>query len=501
MIGTILIIIFFCYFSIIYLISNKISKKRSDNDAFFRANRESPWYIVAIGMIGTSISGVTFVSVPGMVGKFDMTYMQMVLGFFFGYIIVAYVLLPLYYKMNLTSIYTYLDKRFGFWSYKTGASFFIISRLTGSAAKLYLVALILQTLVFDQWNIPFFITVTGIIFFIWLYTRRSGIKTIVWTDTLQTICYITALVLIIIHIASLLDLNILQTISTISQNTHSKIFVFDNWGSSQNFIKQFMSGIFIVIVMTGLDQDIMQKNLTCKNLKDARKNMLSYGFLFIPVNLLFLSLGILLLIFANKQGIQLPKISDEILPFLVTNYLGTTCFIFFSIGLVGAAFSNADSALTSLTTSFCVDILNVEKRNSHQANKIRKWVHISICFTFIMIILLIHDIGQENILVTIYKIASYTYGPLLGLFALGLSSKIQIKDVYTPIVCILAPVICYLVEYWLSKQFQYHVGTEILIINGLLTIIGLLFISTKKVIPPQSHLPSNKLKITSFLTN
>lgn len=478
MIATTILIIFAAYFGILYLISVLISRGSSDNDAFFVANRKSPWYIVAIGMIGTSVSGVTFVSVPGMVGAFNMSYMQMVFGFFFGYLVVAYLLLPLYYKLNLTSIYTYLDQRFGNYSYKTGASFFILSRIIGSAAKLYLVALILQTLVFDAWHIPFWLTVSGIILFIWIYTRKSGIKTIVWTDMLQTLSFVIAAILIIWQVSSLLDFNLKEVVTTVADNPHSQIFHFE-WKSPMNFFKQFFSGVFIVIVMTGLDQDNMQKNLTCKNLKDAQKNMLTYGFLFTPINLLFLALGILLLVFASQKGIALPTVSDEILPYLVSNYLGLPCLIFFTIGIIGASFANADSALTSLTTSFCVDILGVDKKDDKQANTTRKRVHIGMSIVFVLVILFIHHIGQENVLNTIYKVASYTYGPLLGLFALGLFSKINIRDKYAPFVCITAPIICYFLEEILFSCFNYKVGYEILMLNGLLTVTGLLAISKK----------------------
>lgn len=479
--GITVLIIFLAYFGVLYLISHIVSRKSSDNDAFFRANRKSPWYVVAIGMIGTSISGVTFVSVPGMVERFDMTYMQMVFGFFFGYIIVAYVLLPVYYKLNLTSIYTYLDKRFGFWSYKTGASFFILSRVIASASKLYLVALVLQTLVFEQWNIPFSLTVTGIIIFIWLYTRKSGIKTIVWTDTIQTICFTIALLLIIWQVSSLLDFDLKQTVNSIIDNPHSRIFYFDDWSNTQNFFKQFFSGIFIVIVMTGLDQDIMQKNLTCKSLKDSRKNMLTYGFMFTPVNILFLSLGILLLIFASQYNIVLPEVLDERVPYLVSNYLGLPCLIFFIIGLIGASFANADSAIASLTTSYCVDILGIDS-NTEQANITRKKVHIGMCVVFILVILGIDYIGQGNILNTIYKVASYTYGPLLGMFTLGLFSKVQVKDKLVPFICIMAPLLCYFLEYFLSEIYGYKVGYEILMLNGLITILGLLVVKKRKAI-------------------
>ncbi len=477
--GIVILIIFVAYFGFLYLMSHIISKKGSDNDAFFSGNKKSPWYIVAIGMIGTSISGVTFVSVPGMVGKFYMTYMQMVFGFFFGYLIVAYILLPLYYRLNLISIYTYLEHRFGIYSYKTGASFFILSRIIGSAAKLYLISLILQTLVFDYWHIPFEVTVSGIILFIWLYTRKSGIKTIIWTDTLQTICVIIAAILIIWQVSNLLHFDISDIVSNIKASPHSTIFVFD-WNSSQNFFKQFLSGIFIVIVMTGLDQDIMQKNLSCKNLADARKNMLTYGFMFIPINMLFLALGILLLIFSANEGIALPTISDEILPYLVSNYLGIGCLVFFTIGIIGASFANADSALASLTTSFCIDILNISSLDKTKGTAIRKKVHLGMSFAFILVILLIHHAGQENILNTIYKVASYTYGPLLGMFTLGLFSKINVKDKYMPIVCIVSPLLCYVIEILLQNYLNYKVGYEILMLNGILTIVGMLIIIKRK---------------------
>lgn len=476
--GIYVIIIILIYFGLLLLISHFTSKK-SDNDTFFLGNRQSPWYIVAIGMIGASISGVTFVSVPGVVGKIDMTYMQMVLGFIPGYFFVAYVLLPLYYKLNLTTIYGYLDQRFGKYSYKTGASFFILSRIIGSASKLYLVALILQALVFDQWNIPFYITVSCIILLIWLYTYRSGIKTIVWTDALQTICVLVAVILIIYQIASDLDMNLPQAVNTIASNEHSRIFVFDDWVSKQNFFKQFFSGILIVIVMTGLDQDMMQKNLTCPNLKDAQKNMISYGIIFTPLNLLFLGLGVLLLIFASTNGITLPQDTDKILPYLVTEYLGLPVLICFTIGIIAASFANTDSALASLTTSVCVDLLNVEKKDIKEAQKIRKKVHFLMSILFLAVILSINYIGQNNILDTIYKAASYTYGPLLGLFFYGLFTKQKTIDKLVPVICILAPVFSFILEYLLFKLYEYNVGYEILLFNGLITLLGLRIISEK----------------------
>lgn len=482
--GNMMLVILIIYFLLLLSISFIVSRKSSNNDAFFRGNRESPWYIVAIGMVGASISGVTFVSVPGMVRDLDMTYMQMVLGFIPGYIIVAYVLLPLYYKLNLTSIYEYLKDRFGFYSYKSGAVFFILSKIVGAAARLYLVSIILQTLVFDQWGIPFSITVAGIIVLIWVYTYRSGIKAIVWTDTLQTLSMMIAMGLIIWQVAIKLDFGFSDVVHTVGNSEHFKIFVFDDWVSKQNFIKQFLSGILIVIVMTGLDQDMMQKNLTCKNLKDAQKNMVVYGFAFTPVNFLFLALGILLLTFASRFGIVLPVESDNILPVLASEYLGLPVLIFFTVGIIAAAFSSADSALTSLTTTICIDILEVDRKKMEEGKIIRKRIHLLVCVLFFFAILIIDTIGEGSILNTIYKAASYTYGPLLGLFFFGLFTKIQIKDKFVPFVCIAAPLLAYSIEYGFLHLFNYAVGYEILLLNGMLTTFGLLVLKDNKKARP-----------------
>ena len=480
MTGVYILLVIAIYFVLLLSISYFVGKKHSNNDAFFLGNRESPWYIVAIGMIGTSISGVTFVSVPGMVGSFDMTYMQMVLGFIPGYIVVAYVLLPLYYKLRITTIYTYLDQRFGKYSYKTGASFFILSRIVGSASKLYLVVMILHTLVFRQWNIPFYATVSMIILFIWLYTFRSGIKAILWTDALQTICIIAAAILIIYQVASNLGYSISDTMQAVTSSEHARVFVFDDWTSKQNFFKQFFGGMLIVIVMTGLDQDMMQMNLTCRNLKDAQKNMVSYGIAFVPLNYIMLALGILMLIFVGQNGIPLPQNSDEILPVLATEYLGLPVLICFAVGIVAASFSNADSALTALTTTVCIDILNIEKKDKKTAYKIRHIVHLGVCISFLCFIFLLDSIKQTNILDTIYKAASYTYGPLLGLFAFGLFTKRIIRDKFSPIICLAAPLFCYTLELTLKQVFGYSVGYEILLLNGTITVAGLWIISIGK---------------------
>ncbi len=481
--GTTILVIIAVYFSILMLISYLVGRKHNDNDAFFLGNRKSPWYIVAIGMIGASISGVTFISVPGMVGQFDMTYLQMVLGFIPGYFFVAYVLLPIYYRLNLTTVYGYLDQRFGTYSYKTGASFFILSRVVGSAAKLYLVALILQTLVFDRWNIPFYVSVSGIILFIWLYTQRSGIRAIVWTDALQTMCLFVALILIIYKVTAGLELDFPDLVKAVSTNEHSRIFVFDDWASKQNFFKQFFSGILIVIAMTGLDQDMMQKNLSVPNLKDAQKNMISYGIAFTPLNYLFLALGILLLLYASKYGIALPSNSDEILPMLATEYLGLPVLICFTIGIIASSFSNTDSALASLTTTICVDLLNVRKEDARKAKRIRQWVHLLVSILFLLFILIIHHVGQNNILDTIYKAASYTYGPLLGMFFMGLFTKVKLRDKLVPVICVLAPVLSFVLEFLLKYFFGYNVGYEILLFNGLATVLGLWCISVRQSNP------------------
>ena len=467
------------------LISYLTSRKGSGNDTFFRANKSSKWYVVAIAMIGTSISGVTFVSVPGMVRNLDMTYMQMVFGFFFGYLVIAYVLLPLYYRLNLTTIYGYLQQRFGQRSYKTGAWFFLLSKIVGAAARLYLVAFILQTLVFDSWGVPFVVTVIGIILVIWLYSHKSGIKTIIWTDWLQTILFLTALVLIVWQMSVRLNFNIGDTIAAIGNSSHSRIFVFDDWGSTQNFFKQFFSGMFITIVMTGLDQDQMQKNLTIRTLKDAQKNVVSYGFAFAPINFLFLSLGVLLIYFAEQNGIVLPEVSDNILPIIASEYLGPGVLGVFVVGIVAAAFSSADSALTALTTSFCVDILDMKavsqtKEQGQKDVKIRGVVHIGVSVVFVLIILVIEAIGSDSIITAIYKLASYTYGPLLGLYGFGLYSKVKPRDRYVPYIAISAPVLCFIIEMFLKQHYNYQVGYELLLLNGLITGIGLWLISTRK---------------------
>lgn len=477
--GIYILLTLLVYFGILMLIA-KLTSRRADNDAFFRGNRKSPWYVVAFGMVGASLSGVTFVSVPGMVRSIDMTYMQTCLGFFVGYLIIAHLLLPLYYKLNLTTIYSYLNERIGRYSYKTGASFFLLSKIIGAAARLYLVCLILQNYVFDDLNIPFSLSVIGIVLLIWLYTRKSGIKTIVWTDSLQTFCLLSALGLILYNVGSQMNLGLGGMMQTVADSNYSSIFVFDDWTSKQNFFKQFLSGIFITIVMTGLDQDMMQKNLSCRNLKEAQKNMYAYGISFVPVNLLFLSLGALLLIFASQSGLALPEKSDDILPFFAAEgRLGIVTMIFFTIGIVAAAFSSADSALTALTTSFCIDILGVERTNKKDAEKARKWVHFFISVVFIGFILLFKAANNNSIIDAIYTIASYTYGPLLGLFAFGLFTKMRPRDKLVPWVAIASPFVCYAIDRAVNQATGYQFGYEMLMFNGLLTFVGLTLLSVR----------------------
>ncbi|MDR2811444.1 MAG: sodium:solute symporter [Tannerellaceae bacterium] len=479
--SSVILFIIAAYFGVLLIISHLTGRKNSGNEAFFLGNRKSPWYIVSIAMIGTSLSGVTFVSVPGMVRSIDMTYMQTVFGFFVGYILIAKVLLPLYYKLRLTSIYAWLEERIGRRGYRTGASFFLLSKIVGAAARLYLVVLILQSYVFNAWEIPFGVTVVISIALVWLYTFRGGIRTIVWTDTLQCICFVFMLGIIIWEVKNKMGTDVGGMIRTLTDSTYFRLFEFRDWHSTQHFTKQFFSGIFITIVMTGLDQDMMQKNLSCKNLKDAQKNMYTYGFAFTPVNFLFLSLGALLLILAGKEGIALPALSDDILPmFCTSGILGQSILIFFTIGIIAAAFSSADSALTALTTSFCVDILGVEKKEAGQARRIRLRVHLLISVLFALIILLFKALNNRSVIDAIYMIASYTYGPLLGLFLFGLFTKKKPRDRYVPYICIASPLICLMVSHLTKLYTGYVFSYEMLMINGGLTFAGLWFASKKK---------------------
>lgn len=464
-----IIITVLLYFAALMLFSRITARHGDNNQTFFRANRRSPWYMVAFGMVGASISGITFVSVPGMTMFTSMTYVQMCIGFILGYFAVAFVLLPVYYRLNLTTIYTYLKERLGMRSYKTGAWFFLISKMTGAAVRFYVVCIILQRFVLDAIGVPFALTVVAMVALIWLYTRRGGIKTLVWTDTFQTTCMFAALILIIYNVMGQLGMSATDAVKAIAADEHSRMFVMDDWISKQNFWKQFLSGAFVVIVMTGLDQDMMQKNLTCRTLREAQKDMCTYGFAFVPANILFMALGILLMQLAQKDGIALPASGDELLPmFAATGRLGSTVVVLFTIGIVAASFSSADSALTALTTSYCVDI-----RQREGDEQLRRRAHIGIAVVFGLFILLFKTLNSTSVIDAIYILCSYTYGPLLGLFAFGLFTRRKPCDKLVPYIAIASPIVCFALEKTAMQCWGYKFGYELLMINGLLTFMGL----------------------------
>lgn len=465
------------YFLLLICVSFFTSRGGSNAD-FFKANRQSPWYLVAFGMIGASLSGVTFISVPGWVEASKFSYFQVVLGYVVGYAVIGTILLPLYYRLNLTSIYTYLEERFGRFSYKTGATFFLISRIVGSSFRLYLVAVVLQTLVFDELNIPFWVTVTITIMLIWLYTFKSGIKTIVWTDTLQTLFILLAVGITVYYVADDLGLSGSNLVSFIAQSEYSQIFFFDDWKSGDHFAKQFISGAFIAIVMTGLDQDMMQKNLTCRTLGEAQKNMFWFTIVLVFVNLAFLTLGVLLTVYAQENGIDAHR--DELYPILASGgEFGMVVAVMFILGLVAAAYSSADSALTALTTSFCIDILDIEKKYDKKKQvRIRKQVHILISVTLIAVIIIFrYLIADESVIAKLFVFAGYTYGPLLGLYSFGIFTKRIIRDKLVPAIAVATPFLGYFISYLAVAYLSFDFGFFILILNGLLTFIGLLLIS------------------------
>lgn len=460
------------YFGLLIIVS-LFTKTEDSNEVFFKAKKNSPWYVVAFGMIGASLSGVTFISVPGWVEASQFSYMQMVLGYTVGYFVIAAVLLPMYYKLNLTSIYSYLETRFGTYSYKTGAWYFIISRTIGASFRLFLVANVLQLLVFDALNIDYWITVSITIFLIWVYTFKSGIKTIIWTDTLQTLFMLIAVGVCIVIISDDLGLNGNNFVDFVSTNPLSKTFFFEDVNSVNYFWKQFLSGAFIAIVMTGLDQDMMQKNLTCRSLKDAQKNMFWFTIVLTIVNLFFLILGLLLTVYAQQNGIDAHK--DALFPTLANSHLGTSVAIFFILGLIAAAYSSADSALTALTTSFSIDILGIEKRFKEARQiAVRKQIHIMFTLVFIAVIISFkYLIADESVIAKLFKFAGFTYGPLLGLYAFGLFTKFSIRDKLVPLISILSVLISIIVNNYSKVWVGYEFGFEILIFNGLLTFIGL----------------------------
>ncbi len=463
------------YFLVLIIIAYYTSKG-ADTETFFIANRNAPWYLVAFGMIGASISGVTFISVPGAVGADKFSYFQMVLGYLPGYAFIALVLMPLYYRLNLISIYTYLNERFGLNAYRTGAFFFLLSRTVGAAFRLFLAALVLHLGIFAPLGIPFWLNVIITIGLIWVYTFKGGIKTIIWTDTLQTFFLVSALIISVILIASQLNLGIDELITTVQNSDYSQIFFWE-LNDKKNFFKQFFAGMFIAITMTGLDQDLMQKNLSCKNLKEAQKNMFSFCVVLVFVNLLFLTLGALLYMYAQEKGIALPERSDELYPLLALKLgsFGTLAAVFFLLGITASTYASADSALASLTTSFCIDFLDFKNRKEEQRQKIKFWVHLGFSFLLFLVILVFKALNDESVINAVFKAAGYTYGPLLGLFAFGLFTQWKVKDKFVPYVCVASPIICYMLSLYSDVLFGgYKFGNEMLLINGALTFVGLL---------------------------
>ncbi len=478
-------VIFICVaiYSVLLFIITWLTSRNATNDTFYHGNRSSRWYVVAYGMIGASLSGVTFMSVPGLVGATHFAYMQMVMGYLVGYTVIATLLLPLYYRLNLTSIYSYLHQRFGFWSYKTGAFFFILSRTIGSAFRLYIVVNVLQVFVFDAWGIPFYATTATFILLILLYTYQGGVKTIVWTDTLQTTFMLLAVVLSLFAISSALNTSVSALVSTVFSSDSSKLFVWD-WHSKFFFPKQFFGGMFIAITMTGLDQEMMQKNISCKNIGEAQKNMFTFSGILLFVNLMFLVLGAILLTYVAAKGIELPKKSDDLFPMIALQFLGPVSGIVFIIGLISAAYPSADGALTALTTSFCIDILGIQenpKLSDAKRKTIRHAVHIGFALLLLLVVVVFRIINNEAVVNMVFKVANYTYGPLLGLFAFGLFNKQALKDKLVPFACLLAPILCYFIsENSKTLLGGYEFGNELLILNGFLTFLLLLAVRESK---------------------
>lgn len=468
------------YFVILFTISY-IAGRKADNEGFFVGNRKSTWYVVAFAMIGSSISGVTFVSVPGMVAASGFSYLQMVLGFVAGQVIIAFVLIPLFYRMNLVSIYEYLENRFGISSYKTGAWFFFISKMLGAAVRLFLVCLTLQLLVFEPFHLPFILNVIITVALVWLYTFRGGVKSLIWTDSLKTFCLVVSVVLCIYYIASDLNLGFGSMIATISENDFSRMFFFDDVNDKRYFFKQFLAGAFTMIAMTGLDQDMMQRNLSCKNFKDSQKNMITSGISQFFIILLFLMLGVLLYIFTARQGIENPEKSDELFPMIATgDYFPAIVGVLFIIGLISAAYSAAGSALTALTTSFTVDILGAKNKAENELVKIRKRVHIGMAITMGGVIFVFNLLNNTSVIDAVYILASYTYGPILGLFAFGIFTKKQVRDKYIPWVAIASPILCFILQKNSERWFNgYQFSYELLIFNALFTFIGLCLLIKK----------------------
>lgn len=476
-----ILITIIAYFLILFTVSY-IAGRKADNEGFFVGNRQSTWYVVAFAMIGSSISGVTFVSVPGMVGVSSFSYLQMVLGFVAGQFIIAFVLIPLFYRMNLVSIYEYLENRFGISSYRTGAWFFFISKMLGAAVRLFLVCLTLQLLVFEPFHLPFALNVTMTVALVWLYTFRGGVKSLIWTDVLKTCCLVISVVLCIYYIASDLQLSFTGMISTITDSELSRMFFFDDMNDKRYFFKQFLAGIFTMIAMNGLDQDMMQRNLSCKNFKDSQKNMITSGISQFFIILLFLMLGVLLYTFTARQGIAYPAKSDELFPMIATGpYFPAIVGILFIVGLISSAYSAAGSALTALTTSFTVDILGTKGKTEEAVAKIRKRVHIGMAVVMGIVIFVFNLLNNTSVIDAVYILASYTYGPILGLFTFGIFTKKQVRDKYIPWVAIASPILCFVVQKNSQAWFNgYQFGYELLIFNALFTFIGLCLLIKKR---------------------
>lgn len=472
------------YFLVLFFIS-WLAGRNADNQGFFIGNRKSSWYVVAFAMIGSSISGVTFISVPGWVAVNNFSYLQMVLGFVTGTLIIAYVLIPLFYKMKVVSIYEYLENRFGITTYKTGAWFFFISKMLGASVRLFLVCVVLQLLVFDPMNLPFTLNVFFSVALVWLYTFNGGVKSLIWTDTLKTFCLIISVVLCIYYIATDLNMGFSDMVSSITGNDYSKIFFFEDGNDKRFFWKQFLAGVFTVIAMTGLDQDMMQRNLSCKNFKDSQKNMVtSVVFQFVVISL-FLMLGVLLYIFVDTKGIQMSAKSDELFPMIATQgYFPNIVGILFIVGLISSAYSAAGSALTALTTSFTVDILgSLKTKTDQEATKSRKRVHIGMAFVMGIVIVVFNALNNTSVIDAVYIVASYTYGPILGLFAFGIFTRKAVKDKYIPLVAVLSPVLCFILDENSQKWFNgYSFSYELLILNAFFTFIGLLLLTKKETV-------------------
>ncbi len=480
------LLIFLCFlgYTLLLFLITWLTSRKANNESYFIGNKSSPWYIVAYGMIGASLSGVTFMSVPGWVGSTQFSYMMVVFGYLVGYFVIATVLLPLYYRLNLTSIYSYLDQRFGFWSYKTGAFFFLLSRIIGASFRMYLVVNVLQIFIFDAWGVPFGVSVAIFVILIILYTLKGGVRTIVWTDTLQTTFMLISVVLTVWLISKDLNTGISQLIKDVFNSSYSKVIVSD-WADKRFFLKQFLSGVFITIVMTGLDQEMMQKNLSCRNLGDAKKNMFTFSFILVFVNFMFLFLGAILYLFVSSKGIAMPLKSDDLFPVISLQYLGPLAGLVFMIGLISAAYPSADGALTALTTSFLIDFIGINKRENLSEKKKTRYryiTHFSFAGILLAVIILFRFINDRAVIDKLFTVAGYTYGPLLGLYSFGLFTKLQLKDKFVPLVAIISPVICYILsENSVSLFNGYKFGFELLILNGVLTFTGLLIVSKKEI--------------------